>query len=153
MKYRKLRIAWSVAWGVLCLLLIVLWVRSYWVCDIFCIRLGYPINQWMQSHDGGLMYDPSANLVQSEFFKWITHPAAEFRNHEVITPSTSPVLGFRWSKGIKTRAVIPHWFLTSVFFGLAATPWLPWRFSLRTLLIGMTVAAIGLGWIIYEIRK
>src|SRR5262245_54729365 len=29
MKLRKLRIAWSVIWGVLCLLLIVLWVRSY----------------------------------------------------------------------------------------------------------------------------
>jgi hypothetical protein len=29
MKYRKLRIAWSVAWGILCLLLIVLIVRSY----------------------------------------------------------------------------------------------------------------------------
>jgi hypothetical protein len=33
MKYRKLRIAWSVAWGVVAVLLVVLWVRSYWVCD------------------------------------------------------------------------------------------------------------------------
>jgi hypothetical protein len=29
MKYRKLRIAWSGVYGVLCLLLIGLWVRSY----------------------------------------------------------------------------------------------------------------------------
>ena len=29
MKYRKLRIAWSIGCGMLCLLLIVLWVRSY----------------------------------------------------------------------------------------------------------------------------
>jgi hypothetical protein len=29
MKYRKLRIAWSVACGILLLLLISLWVRSY----------------------------------------------------------------------------------------------------------------------------
>src|SRR5262245_46484708 len=28
--FRTLRIAWSVAFGILCLLLIVLWVRSYW---------------------------------------------------------------------------------------------------------------------------
>jgi hypothetical protein len=34
MRFRKLRIAWSVAWGILCLLLIALWVRSYWWCDI-----------------------------------------------------------------------------------------------------------------------
>ena len=30
MKFRKLRIAWSVVWGVAAVLLIVLWVRSYW---------------------------------------------------------------------------------------------------------------------------
>ena len=29
MKYRKLRIAWSVAWGIVAVLLCVLWVRSY----------------------------------------------------------------------------------------------------------------------------
>jgi hypothetical protein len=29
MKFRKLRIAWSVVWGLLALLLIGLWVRSY----------------------------------------------------------------------------------------------------------------------------
>ena len=31
MRFRKLRIAWSVAWGVWRVLLIVLWVRSYWM--------------------------------------------------------------------------------------------------------------------------
>ena len=30
MKHRKLRIAWSVAWGVLASMLIVLWLDSYW---------------------------------------------------------------------------------------------------------------------------
>ena len=29
MKYRKLRIAWSVGWGIVAVLLVVLWVRSY----------------------------------------------------------------------------------------------------------------------------
>src|SRR5688572_24972679 len=33
MRFRKLRIAWSVAWGIACLLLIVLWMRSYWYID------------------------------------------------------------------------------------------------------------------------
>ena len=33
MKHRKLRIAWSVAWGILALTLIALWVRSYWWAD------------------------------------------------------------------------------------------------------------------------
>src|SRR5262245_43126813 len=30
---RFLRIAWSVWWGILCVLLVVLWVRSYWRWD------------------------------------------------------------------------------------------------------------------------
>ena len=29
MRYRKLRIAWSVFWGLACVVLVVLWVRSY----------------------------------------------------------------------------------------------------------------------------
>ena len=33
MRFRKLRIAWSVACGLACVLLIVLWARSYWWCD------------------------------------------------------------------------------------------------------------------------
>ena len=34
MRYRKLRIAWSVAWGLLAVILIALWVRSYWWMDV-----------------------------------------------------------------------------------------------------------------------
>src|SRR3954469_7954745 len=30
MKHRKLRIAWSVAWGVVTVLLVTLWAQSYW---------------------------------------------------------------------------------------------------------------------------
>ena len=33
MKYRKLRIAWSVGCAIACVLLIALWVRSYWRAD------------------------------------------------------------------------------------------------------------------------
>src|SRR5690349_16362953 len=33
MKYRKRRIAWSVVWGLLAVLLCVLWVRSYLMSD------------------------------------------------------------------------------------------------------------------------
>ena len=38
MRFRKLRIAWSVFWGLACVLLIVLWVRSYWFFDQFIHR-------------------------------------------------------------------------------------------------------------------
>src|SRR6476620_3231066 len=35
MRHRKLRVAWSVVWGVVAVLLVVLWVRSYWQADAF----------------------------------------------------------------------------------------------------------------------
>ncbi len=38
MRYRKLRIVWSVFWGLAAVLLIVLWVRSYWVWDLATAR-------------------------------------------------------------------------------------------------------------------
>jgi hypothetical protein len=153
MRFRKLRITWSIVCGLACVLLIVLWVRSYKTCDIFCLRLGGPHNQWIQSLDGELMYDPSANLSQSEFFKWIIWPAAKWRGY-VKTPLTRPVLGFRRSIGIKSLAIIPHWFPTVVLAGIAVLPWLGWpRFRLRTLLIATTLIAVVLGLAVYAARK
>src|SRR5262245_56059937 len=36
---RGLRIAWSVWWGILCVLLVVLWVRSYWFKDELTVEV------------------------------------------------------------------------------------------------------------------
>jgi hypothetical protein len=48
MRFRKLRIAFSVACGIACLLLIGMWVRSYWNLDqVYCqypgLRFGFRI--------------------------------------------------------------------------------------------------------------
>ena len=44
-------------------------------------------------------------------------------------------------------SVAPFWLTIILFAALAAAPWIPWsrRFSLRTLLIAMTLVAVGLG--------
>jgi hypothetical protein len=39
MKYSKLRIAWAVVCGIVCVLLIALWVRSYWWWDSVVIPI------------------------------------------------------------------------------------------------------------------
>jgi hypothetical protein len=39
MRFRKLRIAWSVFWGLNGVLLIVLWVRSYWWIPLSAARV------------------------------------------------------------------------------------------------------------------
>lgn len=40
MKYRKLRMGWSVGWGVVVVMLCVLWVRSYWWIDTVYVHGG-----------------------------------------------------------------------------------------------------------------
>src|SRR3954471_12860921 len=45
MKYRRLRIAWTAFWGLACVLLIVLWVRSYYRWDMIARGWGTPSKQ------------------------------------------------------------------------------------------------------------
>ena len=65
-------------------------------------------------------------------------------------PFGSPLLR-RFSFDAK-KGEIPYWFLTLFSAALAAAPWLRWRFSLRTLLLAITLIAVVLGLIVWSIR-
>jgi hypothetical protein len=137
MKYRKLRIAWSVGCGILCVLLIALWVRSYWYRDrleipLFGSRL---INAW--SMQGQLT---AINLAHTGDWRFTTTHLDEWVN-------TSR----KWKFNIG-GVHCSHFFPASILGFLAASPWLPWRFSLGTLLIGLTVVAVILGAVIYAVK-
>jgi hypothetical protein len=45
-----------------------------------------------------------------------------------------------------------YWFSASFAAATGVMPWLRWHFSLRTLLVAMTLVAVGLGWIVYATR-
>jgi hypothetical protein len=130
MKYRKLRIAWSVACGILCLLLIALWVRSYRSCDIFV----------------GKCFAGSTNiLINRGSVRFMPLPAKGETVWSVQSlPPQEPFGGVYFS-----RKVIQLPVLMLVLFPtfMAAITWFPCstRFSLRSLLIGMTVVTILLG--------
>jgi hypothetical protein len=47
---------------------------------------------------------------------------------------------------------VPHYALMLFPAACATLPWLRWRFSLRTLLILMTLAAAVLGLVVYAVR-
>ena len=51
------------------------------------------------------------------------------------------------------RVRFPHWLPVFVTATIAALSWLPWRFSLRTLLIVTTLVAVVLGLIVYAVRN
>ncbi|HEX2477247.1 MAG TPA: hypothetical protein VHK01_21000 [Lacipirellulaceae bacterium] len=145
---RYLRIAVTALSLTACVLLVVLWMRSYTWCDIFCLRIDGTHDQWLQSLDGKLTYDGRGPVAANKRFRWIVHLAEKQRLPEDF--ATKPILGFQWSRGGYPRPMIPHWFPAFIFAALAALPWLHWRrFSLRTLLAFMTLAAMLMGAIAY----
>jgi hypothetical protein len=91
-------------------------------------------------------------LFEDDWY-WLDESHAEFNTLVTGSPDAPPLIqprlfpGFSYDHGY---LVIPLWFLVFVAAGIAAAPWLSWsrRFSLRTLLIGMTVVAILLGLIL-----
>jgi hypothetical protein len=48
--------------------------------------------------------------------------------------------------------IISHWFAAVMTTVFAALPWIKWRYSLRTLLIGMTLMVAILGAIAYALK-
>lgn len=53
------------------------------------------------------------------------------------------------SNAISTVIYFRHWFPVMIFATAAALPWLPWRFSLRTLLIATTLLALVVGLVVW----
>jgi len=164
MKYRKLRIAWSLVWGVACLLLIVLWVRSYSRWD----NLVGPFsgNRWIaaRSFRGRLFVGVGPVWVLS--WEWTSYLDPQYTDLGVVgtSPARFPIhMYFSWKTDVMgfgttddrtaQHVVVPYWFVGLLTSAIAFLPWSHFRFGLRTLLIAITVAAIGLGWIAYEFRK
>jgi hypothetical protein len=148
---RHLRIIWSVICAIACVLLIVLWVRSHYYLD----EWSTPISQtkWFgaSSISGQLSFfigdlNPAV-LIQAQDWglestnssEWYARDAVQEPDWDIIFDAFN-----RWT------ICGPHWGLCLLIASLAVAPWLKWsnRFSLRTLLIGMTVVAAALGLII-----
>jgi hypothetical protein len=146
MKYRKLRIAWSVACGIICLLLIVLWVRSYWQAHLLSYWEG-ATPRWAFGSERGIV----GFRRESSGIKPLNLEGLRFYSFRPDHNQPMPgFLGFGYihSPNNETRAIVPIWSIALAAIAFVAAPWLRWRFSLRTLLIGITVAAAILGAVI-----
>jgi hypothetical protein len=140
MRFRKLRIAWSLLWGVAALLIVILWARSYRSMD----QLGGPLSktriiligsinghllvQW-PFHDWGYRWNVRSTLLNSA-----DRPSSPFDMEFRRLPD-----GFAMSQ----------WFLAVMAVTIGSLPWLCFRFSLRTLLMATTLLALLLGLIVY----
>jgi len=146
-RFRKLRIAWSVGWGILCLLLIVLWMRSYWRLE--AIHVSRNSFSSMRGIAGWTYWTEGTPATR---FGWGSASLDDMRKSGRFT--TQRARGFRLQRTPDGfTLILPHWSLLVVALVISAAPWLRWRFSLRTLLIITTLVAVGLGWIVYALRN
>jgi len=151
MKYRKLRIAWSVWWGLACALLIVLWVISLSRYSGF------------QGHLGKQSFTVVSSLGQMNihFFTTTAVPQPQawgFFDQEIVVPGevVMPVpehFGFEiYPNKAALSFYLSCWMLVLMTGFITAVPWFPYRFSLRTLLIALTLVGLLLGLIIATTR-
>ncbi len=167
---RYLRIAFSAVCGIICLLLIALWVRSYWRVDQLIRRGSTTTYYAFTSSQGqafvGMSNDPGLKVVFGQDWTkrgfsledWYASPGTPFACFPATTPS--PLNEIRlvlWphyrknpfvsiTPGVTHHEVmVPYWLAFLLTIWLALIPWIRWRFSLRTLLIAATLIAVLLG--------
>jgi hypothetical protein len=152
---RGAKITWSVVCGLAAVLLLCLWVRSYWWYE--CLSLAdslVGIN--FCTGRGKLLYEfwrPTAATTQHWYY--ISHPVVRGGLYsgkqffEVLyMHGESP---YRIQLGLGS-SIIPYRLLVSLTAFVAPLPWLRLRFTLRTLLRAITAAAVVLGLVAYLSR-
>jgi hypothetical protein len=139
MKHRKLRIAWSVAWGLAVMFVVVLWVRGYKQAHILDNPHGYKIDV----KQGTL-------IVRERIEPPVPRP---FLSPPFWTQIAGAVNSYGGWPSVSV-ASIPLWNPIVIGSVLIATPWiLPLsrlrQFSLRSLLIAMALIAGALGTVVW----
>jgi hypothetical protein len=154
MKSRRLRIAFSTMCVIASVLLIAFWARSNHTLDFL---------EWNKTKYG---WGVSITSFHSRCeFSFASYNKAWTNMKAGLTSKAVPNANWSWSTnpwfgfGINRTdmgnhfLMVPHWFLVLLTSFLAATPWIPWHFSLRTLIAVTTLLAAILGVAAITARK
>jgi len=118
MRFRKLRIAWSVVWTLACVLLIVLRVRSDSWSDSLRLEHGATRDLFLINSDIGVVMlgsIPNGNGGGEP------HPGFE---HVVFPTHPRAVPSFAWKSNDELTVLqFPIWLLVAMTAALAITPW------------------------------
>ena len=139
MRFRKLRIAWSVAWGVAAVLIVMLWTRSYKSMDQLCGPVSNTRIILIGSINGHLLVN------------WPFHDWGYVWNVQSTPLNSKERTGFHFDiefRRLPDGFAVSQWFLVMISIAVATCPWTT-RFSLRTLLIATTLVAVVLGLIVW----
>jgi hypothetical protein len=124
-RFRKLRIAWSVGWGLVAALLIVLWLRSYWTLDCFTRVNIRKIQTTIGSQSGSVYF---AHFNAEIAYKGTGNPYTShgwtFTSRETYVVPTHE---FVWKRGQSSLNIeLPYWFPAIIAVLIGAFLWLPW---------------------------
>ena len=166
MRFRSLRIAWSIAWGSLAILLVVLWSRSQNWLDF--VSGPAPGNRTVAvgTMPGTIAFaeiDSSWNPHVFNRWEWRSETMEVLqdlrRDSQASGASvdhfTSEDFHKVWSIGQGNIKTIPILWTIALSIALAPISLIPWssRFTLRTLLVATTLVAAMLRLIVYETSK
>jgi hypothetical protein len=154
MRFRKLRIAWALFWGIACLLFVVMWANSNVSVDWFAVPVSqssylrvtsfpneFTIGLEDKGLDNGAWHDQRSTDDWLEYFArthgepWSTVPA--FDTHAWLV-------------------LLPYWFgvLLSATFAVGGLIFeLRWHFTVRALLLATATMAFVLWLVVYALRK
>ena len=155
MRFRKLRIAWSVFWGLAAVLLIALWVRSYVWRDGCYIASRIHLS----SCYGQITLDAALPpySFEQDWSYWCDSAESTFRGFGKLEFARRNLLMFSWESFRPFRpCYFPHWSMVVPLAAFAIAPWirsLSLRFSLRTLLIATTLVAVALGLVVWAAHR
>jgi hypothetical protein len=146
--FKSLRITWSVTWGILAVLLCVLWVRSYFGRTTYQILVTPNYRCYLHSLSGTLAFERAFRpflgvevfpiYEESDFLYLKTNAGIKVHRNDI-------------GDGIHAVSA-SYWLLVIASLAAAAAPWAPWRFSLRTLFIAITLLGMLLGLIVWSMR-
>ena len=145
---RTLRIATSAVIGVLCVLQVALWIRSYCWDESLNWRISPNENVHLGS-DVGVFYLGKATLSpwRAPHPTYSRDEAGQYANkYELIRRPTYLVDSTSWQLRNPLLAIV---LLTATS---ATFPWFKWRFSLRTLLIAIALVSIVMAAVVVAVR-
>jgi hypothetical protein len=149
MTNRKLRIAFSATCLIACVLLIVLWVRSYWWT--YGVNANDGIQEFGISVECGALVAAFGSVpkLSRVHFYWESQP---------VTPDLDMpgLMGFYCGThpygGSSTLLLLPLWLFGILAATAGVTPWIiaiRLRFTLRTLLVAITAVAVLFGVVVW----
>lgn len=164
--FRRLRIVWTALFGTFCVLLILLWARSYYRFDWFgpgITLIPSPSGQELhpksgfvfESAGGALAVWYVGNLRDSTWYAWhvgSSSPEPQLRVTGDDGESASDGFRAKTHPNGSIKGAAPHWCLAFLCAVLLTSVWVR-HFSVRTMLIATTLIAVVQCLVMFASRK